>query len=83
MGLLSKITRPALQHVLSSGRNLHQNEKGDIPVGMILIIGVVVIPLVIFLIAYKDDIANFLSEETASVIEKDGSSSSEGQSSGF
>ncbi len=43
--------------------NLHHNENGDIPVGPILIIGVIAIPLVIALVAFNEAILDWLSDQ--------------------
>lgn len=43
-------------------RRLHQDEAGDIPVGPMLIIGLIVIPLVIFLIVFGKDIQDWFNE---------------------
>lgn len=40
--------------------SLHDNEDGDIPVGPILVIGLIVIPLVIALVAFGEEIVNWL-----------------------
>lgn len=40
---------------------IHSNTRGDIPVSTLLIVGVVVLPLIFFLIGFKDDLANFVN----------------------
>ena len=42
---------------------IHSNTRGDIPVSTLLIVGVVVLPLIFFLIGFKDDLANFVSSD--------------------
>ena len=42
---------------------LHRDERGDIPVGPILLIGLVVIPLVIGLVAFGDTLSDWFSEQ--------------------
>lgn len=42
---------------------LHDNENGDIPVGPILVIGLVVIPLVIAIMMFGDELAVWLREK--------------------
>lgn len=42
---------------------LHQDDRGDIPVGNLLIIGLIAIPLVIALIAFRDDIDKWIKGE--------------------
>ncbi len=43
-------------------------QQGEIPVGQILIIGAVIIPLVLMLIMYKSELAMYLMENTAEVM---------------
>ena len=43
-------------------KKLHRNERGDIPVGPILIIGLIAIPLVSALVIFRDDLLGYLSE---------------------
>lgn len=40
---------------------IHADENGDIPVGQIMVIGLIGIPLVVALVAFKDDILDWLS----------------------
>ena len=44
-------------------KNLNQDERGDIPVGPILIIGLIAIPMVIALIAFSDAILGYIGEK--------------------
>ena len=46
---------------------LHNNESGDIPVGPILIIGLVVIPLVLAIVMFGKDIAKWLKDQWTAV----------------
>ena len=48
-------------------RSLHNNEKGEIPVGPIVIIALIVIPLVILLINFKDTIFGWFGQSTAAL----------------
>jgi hypothetical protein len=43
--------------------DLHRDETGDIPVGPILLIGLVVIPLVIGLVSFGDTLTDWFSEQ--------------------
>lgn len=44
-------------------RALHRDERGDIPVGPILLIGLVVIPLVIGLVAFGDTLSDWFEDQ--------------------
>ena len=48
-------------------RHLHRDESGDIPVGPILVIGLIVIPLVIALVAFGDAIVDWLKQQWDSI----------------
>jgi len=52
-------------------QRLHQDDRGDIPVGNILIIGLIAIPLVIALIAFGDAIMDWLADQWAKVSGKE------------
>lgn len=41
-------------------RSLHENQRGDIPVGQILVIGLIVIPLVLTLVLFRGEVKKFL-----------------------
>ncbi|NNL84709.1 MAG: hypothetical protein HKP27_03605 [Myxococcales bacterium] len=43
-------------------RALHKDESGDVPVGPILLVGLIVIPLVIFLLAFGEEIQTWFSD---------------------
>lgn len=40
-----------------------KSQRGDVPVGQILLIGAIIIPLIIILIMFKSELAMFLFEE--------------------
>jgi len=42
-------------------RRLHEDERGEIPVGQVLVIGMVVIPLVVALVAFGGALADWLA----------------------
>jgi Flp pilus assembly pilin Flp len=46
---------------------LHREESGDIPVGPLLLIGLIVIPMVIGLIAFGDAVMEWLSDQWSEV----------------
>jgi len=48
---------------------LHRNESGDVPVGTMLIIALIVIPLLFLLISFKDEIVGAFTEEANAVLE--------------
>jgi hypothetical protein len=60
-----------------------KKNRGDIPVGQILIIGVVVIPLVIFLIRYQEEIQMFLIDKQVEVYTENEDSKNTEFSTGF
>jgi len=39
---------------------LHRDDKGEMPVGPLLVIGLIVIPLVIVLLAFSGEVKDFL-----------------------
>jgi len=41
---------------------LHHDERGEMPIGPILLIALIVIPLVFFLITFRDQVLTFLSD---------------------
>lgn len=46
---------------------LHNNESGDIPVGPILVIGLVVIPLVIAIMVFGEELTKFFKDQWGEV----------------
>lgn len=44
-------------------RQIIPDERGEIPIGQLLIIALIVIPLVLLLIFYRDEIAEFVKEQ--------------------
>lgn len=50
-----------LQSIKEKALLIHKDENGDIPVGQIMVIGLIAVPLVIGLVAFRDDIVNWLS----------------------
>lgn len=44
-------------------RALHENESGEIPVGPILVIGFIVIPLVIVMIMFADELGQWFRQQ--------------------
>jgi len=49
--------------------NLHNDERGEMPIGPMLIIGLIVIPLVTLLIVFKDKITSFVSDESTAMFD--------------
>lgn len=49
--------------LLSLLYRLHHDERGDIPVGQLAVIGLVVIPLVIAMIAFRKDLTEWFKEQ--------------------
>jgi hypothetical protein len=50
-------------------RGLDEDERGDIPVGTILIVGVIVIPLVLILAVWGDKIVKYVDKKITDLIE--------------
>ncbi len=48
-------------------RKLHNDENGDIPVGPILLVGLIAIPLVVALIAFSEALLEWLSTQFAKI----------------
>ena len=55
------------EKALNAVRKFHKDEAGDIPVGPIILIGVIGIPLVIALVAFKDQILSWLKSQMGKV----------------
>lgn len=51
-----------LQTVKNKIIALHEDENGDIPVGSIMVIGLIAIPLVIALVTFRDELLGYLRE---------------------
>lgn len=51
-----------LQKIKSTVLALHNDENGDIPVGTIMVIGLIAIPLVIALVLFRDEMLGWLRE---------------------
>jgi hypothetical protein len=48
-------------------RNLHKNQSGEMPIGPILIIALVVLPLIFMLITFRDSAEESLADESDAV----------------
>ncbi|MFT6890436.1 MAG: hypothetical protein ACJASY_002485 [Halioglobus sp.] len=51
-------------------RNLHKNQSGEMPIGPILIIALVVLPLIFMLITFRDSAQKALETEASEVFGK-------------
>ena len=51
-----------LQTLKNKVLELHNNESGDIPVGTIMVIGLIAIPLVIALVIFRDEVLGYLRD---------------------
>jgi hypothetical protein len=60
--------------LLSELKRLNHDQRGDIPVGPILIIGLIAIPMVIALIAFSDDVLGYIAERFDTFKTTDGTS---------
>lgn len=56
-------SRNPVQRMRASLRDFHHSERADIPVGTILLIALIVVPLVILLIAYRKRIVAYFQEQ--------------------
>ena len=56
----------------SSKQRLKKQQKGEMPVGTILVIALIVIPLVFLLIAARDKIVPMFTDDIKEVTEDDG-----------
>ena len=61
---------------------LHQDEKGDIPVGPLLIIALIVVPLVLLLVVFKEKVIAAFQTETGKLNLDGGSGGGPGGGSG-
>ncbi len=57
------LSRNALMQARAALRSFHENERADVPVGTILLIAFIVVPLVLLLIIYRKDIVDYFQEE--------------------
>lgn len=48
-------------------KRVHADERGDVPVGTLLVIGLIVIPLVLALTVFGNDLTTWLSEQWAKI----------------
>ena len=51
-------------------QKLHRNERGEMPIGPILILALIVIPLVIFLLSARDSATETTKDQWGEVIDK-------------
>ena len=65
--------------MLSKIRNqfaaLHKDEAGEIPVGPLLIIGLIVVPIVMMLTVFRDELQDMFRGEAKQVIDATGDGS--------
>lgn len=52
-----------LTNIKNRAIQIHNDENGDIPVGQIMVIGLIAIPLVIALVGFKDEILGWLRDQ--------------------
>ena len=62
---------------------LHADESGEMPIGPMLIIGLIVIPLVVLLIAFKDKITDYLTKESGTMFTAGGKNDASGMQGKF
>lgn len=51
---------------------LHEDDAGEIPVGPLLIIGLIVVPLVLMLTYFRDELQDMFREEARKPLERTG-----------
>ena len=52
-----------IKKILDVVRRLHKDERGEVPIGPLLLIGLIAIPIVIALVTFGNEILKWLSEE--------------------
>ena len=57
-----------LAKIVQVFRALHHDRSGDLPIGPMLLIGLIVIPLVFLLILFKDELVDVVSTEGKEVL---------------
>ena len=50
-------------------REVHRREEGDVPVGTLLVVALIVLPLLFILIAFREDIIEYFTEEGQAVMD--------------
>ncbi len=65
-----KIFDSALRSARRQAVRLHKNDQGDIPVGTILLIALVVIPLVLLLIFYRKAVVTYFTAQWNNLMNK-------------
>jgi len=62
-----KLDPPRVNSLRAGLRRLHGDQRGDIPVGNVLIIGLIAIPLVLGLIVFRVEIFTWLADQFVDV----------------
>lgn len=57
------------KNFFKSFKNPQRNEKGEMPIGPLLIIALIILPLVFLLISFKNEITTYFKGETKQVLE--------------
>ncbi|MFT7459837.1 MAG: Flp pilus assembly pilin Flp [Planctomycetota bacterium] len=52
-----------MKKLIEKFKTLHHDERGEIPVGALLLIGLIAIPLVIILVTFMDQITEWVNEQ--------------------
>lgn len=56
-------SRKTLDDIRTALRRFHDSERADIPVGTILLVAFIVVPLVLLLIVYRKEIVDYFRTE--------------------
>ena len=49
---------------------LHRQESGDVPVGTLLVVALIVLPLLFLLISFRENIVEYFTEEGQAVMDE-------------
>lgn len=58
---------------------IHQDQRGDVPVGTLLMVALIVIPILFLLIAFREDIVAYFETESDAVMESGSATNRPGQ----
>ena len=70
MGNLIAAIRDRGAALASSLRQMMRDDRGDVPIGTILVIALIVIPLLLLLLFYRDQVVTFFKEQWDRVMGK-------------
>ena len=68
-----------VRKIKSALRKIHQDQRGDVPVGTLLMVALIVIPILFLLIAFREDIVEYFTTESDAVMESGKAANRPGQ----